>query len=207
MTGRAAARTVTVTEIAAARGLSLNTVHFHRGHLPGFPSPVGRRPPAGRRGQPELEYDATAVDAFYSAKEAAHPQARPGPHRPPGSWDPEERLANRTAAARLGVADSTFRAFPAMYREDAANPFPARGSDGRYRWGDLEDWDERRPGSGRRDALPRRPRQADDAPASVSPDHAQDQPHDRTGTPAGPGTARARRPRRRKGPGAGIQPV
>jgi hypothetical protein len=152
---------VTLEDIAKARGLSIHTVRFDRGNNPSWPEPVGRR--AGGRGRPALVYDRAAIDAFYLQKAASSPQARAGPRNPRGTWPAEGRVDDREAASRLGVEYPTMRSYPAVYRR-SANHFPVKGPDGKYRWGDLEDWDAGRQGSGRRgrraETLPRRPRLA-----------------------------------------------
>jgi hypothetical protein len=127
---------MTIQEIADDRGLAVNTVRHHRGHDPRFPKPIGRRVSADQRGNPPFEYDPKAVAAFYRAKEAASAQARPGPRRPAGDWDPGEYVDARTAAARLGVTPSVFRLYPSGYPAAGPNPFPART----YRWGDVAEW-------------------------------------------------------------------
>jgi hypothetical protein len=98
---------------------------------------------------PPLEYALADVEAFYRRQDASEQ-----------AWRPGDRVGGHDAASRLGVTYNTFRAFPAAYPADSANPFPAKGADGRYRWRDIETWDVRRPGSGRRDSLPRRGRGA-----------------------------------------------
>lgn len=144
-------RAVTIEDIAASRGVSVHTIRFDRSNNPAFPPPVGTRC-SSRPGRRCLEYDATAIADFYRGREAANPQARTGPRQPIGTWPADERVDARTAAARLGVSVIAVRSYPSVYPAGSRNPFPARLADGRYRWGDIETWDARRPGSGRRRA-------------------------------------------------------
>jgi len=142
-------RWVTVREIAAERGISVYTVRRHRQSTKWPRSARVRR--TGARQRPELEYPAAAVARFYAGKEAASAQAKRGP-RHTGDWARGELVDGPTAAARLGISWSAFRGYPAMYR-GSGNPVPEAVERGRWRWGDIADWDDQRKGSGNR--LPR----------------------------------------------------
>jgi hypothetical protein len=143
----AAPRGITLKEIAAGRGVSIHTIRGDRARYSHAFKHVGRRYTGGCY-RPEDEFDARAIHRFYAWKETATPQGRRGRKRQE-DWDPEERVDGQTAAHRLGIAWSTLRSYPSLYRA-SANPFPPKGPDGRWQWGDLAAWDDARPGSGRR---------------------------------------------------------
>jgi hypothetical protein len=144
--GSAAGTRVTVAEIAAARGISVRTVRRHHCSSSRWPRAVGTRP-SGDRGRPPLEWDAAAVDDFYRWKEAASAQGRRGPRRRPGEWDLGELVGAATAAERLHITESALRGYVAGTK-GSRNPFPPPVIPGRWRWGDIVKWDDRRPGSG-----------------------------------------------------------
>lgn len=143
-------RGLTIREIAEQQGLALDTVRFHRGRDPELWKSweVGERKEAGRRGRPETEYDAASVARHYAEKEQASPQGKPGPKRRGGAFDPQEVVGWKTIAERLGVKADTLRGYPTRYAR-GNNPFPANVAEGKYRWGDVEAWDDRRGKSGR----------------------------------------------------------
>jgi hypothetical protein len=133
-------RGVTLREIAAERGVSVATVREDRDQFPEAFQVVGTRHAAGP-GRPALEFHRAKITRFYARVAAARADlaAAAARARRRGEFDPEDRVTAREAAARLGVRPSTFRSLPAAYRE-AASPFPSRGGDERWRWGDIADW-------------------------------------------------------------------
>ncbi|MFF5265357.1 hypothetical protein ACFY4C_41285 [Actinomadura viridis] len=141
---------LTIHEIAEQQGLSVHTVKLHRGKnqemWQGWE--VGERRVPGRRGRPEKEYDAAEVARFYDEREQASPQGKRGPKRRSGVYDPEEIVGWETIAERLGINEDTARGYPSRYAR-GSNPFPQHIRRGRYRWGDIVAWDDRRGKSGR----------------------------------------------------------
>jgi hypothetical protein len=155
---------VTLREWAATIGRSYDTIRVHwvgttvrnpeTGADVSFPTPVGRRSrPAGVRGRGEAEYEEAALDRFLRAKRAASPQGRGGARRTAEDYDPDEWIADRVSADRLGIPYDTFRRYPSLYRR-GDNQLPVKNPDGNRRWGDVLAWNERRSGSGRFGARP-----------------------------------------------------
>jgi hypothetical protein len=140
----------TIREIAEEQGLTVHTVMYHRGQEPLLWASweVGVRPQPGR-GRPEKLYDPVEVAAHYRAKAKASKHGRPGPKRDRGRYDRDEVVGWAVIGKRLDINADTARGYPSRYAR-GDNPFPAHVDEGRYRWGDIEDWDDRRRGSGRR---------------------------------------------------------
>jgi hypothetical protein len=141
---------MTIREIAEQQGLAPSTVMLHRGGEPELWKSweVGDRKIPGRRGRPEKEYAAAEVARYYDTKGEASPQGKPGPKRHAGAYEPDEVVGWKTIGARLGINPDTARGYPARY-DRGNNPFPDPIEQGRYRWGDIEAWDDRRGKSGR----------------------------------------------------------
>jgi hypothetical protein len=131
---------ITLAEIAAEHGVSVATVREDRDQCPAAFRVTGTRRTSGP-GRPPLEFDRARVARLYVRISAVRAElaADAAQARNRGAFDPDDRVTARVAAARLGVRPSTVRSLPAAYRQ-SARPFPGRGPDGRWRWGDIADW-------------------------------------------------------------------
>ncbi|MGW2207056.1 hypothetical protein [Streptomyces sp. NPDC001774] len=74
-----------------------------------------------------------------------------GPARPPArQWPRTDRVTLAEIARRLDRDYTEVRNYPRLYPPGANNPFPPAGPDGVRAWGDIADWQARRPGMGNR---------------------------------------------------------
>jgi hypothetical protein len=132
---------VTLSQWAASVGRAPGTIRSRWARRPDFPAPVGRTPGRGRHGGGlgELVYRSVDLDAFQPKPQPSPlDDVRIGPgQRVTLGWfaDHAAKVARKTVTQYRGTPG-----------------FPAPGTDGRYRYGDLAAWWRSRPGRGARRA-------------------------------------------------------
>ncbi|MGW6569259.1 hypothetical protein [Streptomyces sp. NPDC054975] len=140
----------TVAHIAAAYGVSEATVGKEWTKWPHWPAAadgIGKRRAA--RGRPSKVYPREAVKAAVDLQRAKTPGA--GPADPPArQWPRKDRVSLAEIARRLDRDYTEVRNYPRLYPPGSNNPFPPVGHDERRAWGDVTDWQARRPGMGNR---------------------------------------------------------
>ncbi|MEV6332227.1 hypothetical protein [Streptomyces sp. NPDC051909] len=140
----------TVAHIASAYGVSETTVTKEWTKWPHWPAAaegLGKR--RSTRGRPARVYPRQAVKDAVELQRSKTPGA--GPALPPArQWPRKDRVTLAEIARRLDRDYTEVRNYPRLYPSAANNPFPPVGPDAMRAWGDVADWQARRPGMGNR---------------------------------------------------------